>query len=143
MNKLILKTATTINAPIAEVWDALVNPVQIKKYFFGTEMKSDLKVGSPITFSGVWDGTPYEDKGTILEKFEGRKLKYNYWSSFSGTTDEPANYANITYELEEKNGQTIYTLTQDGLKDEAAVEQSRKNWEAIFKGMKELLEEKD
>ena len=139
---LILKTSTNFNAPISKVWDALTLPEQVKKYFFGTEMTSDFKVGSPITFSGVWDGKPYEDKGTILEIEKGRKLKYDYWSNFSGEKDEPANYANITYDLDEKNGQTVFTVTQDNCKSEEALEHSKKNWEGLFAGMKELLEGK-
>jgi uncharacterized protein YndB with AHSA1/START domain len=34
--KLIAKVSATINAPIAKVWDALVTPELIKRYFFGT-----------------------------------------------------------------------------------------------------------
>jgi len=37
-----------------------------QKYLFGTETKSDWRVGSSITLPGV-EGKPYEDKGTILE----------------------------------------------------------------------------
>ena len=89
---MILEITVTINAPKSKVWDALTNPAQIKKYMFGTDASSDWKVGSPITFRGVWEGKPYEDKGTILEMMKEKILKYNYWSNFSGDRDEPSNY---------------------------------------------------
>src|SRR6185369_2441150 len=94
MPPIILKLSVHIKAPIAKVWDAVVNPAQIKKYMFGTNTVSDWKVGSPITFSGEWEGKAYVDKGTILEIKKEKRLKYNYWSNFSGEKDEPANYSN-------------------------------------------------
>ena len=41
-----------IHAPIADIWDALTKPEIIKKYFFGTDTKTDWKKGSPIIFEG-------------------------------------------------------------------------------------------
>ena len=86
---LSLKVSVSINAPKTKVWDALTNPVQIKKYLFGTETVSDWKVGSPITFRGVWEGKPYEDKGRILEIKKESLLKYNYWSNFPAIRTSP------------------------------------------------------
>lgn len=137
-----LKTSISINASIAKVWDALTNPEQIKKYFFGTETISDWKVGSTLVFRGVWEGKEYVDKGVILELEENKKLKYNYWSSFSGTEDIPENYANITYELSEEKGKTLFTVTQDGFKTKEQQEHSEKNWQVVMGSLKDLLEEK-
>ena len=140
MSTIILKLSTTINAPIAKVWDAVVNPAQIKKYMFGTDTVSDWKVGSPIKFTGEWEGKPYEDKGTILQIEKEKILKYNYWSNFSGDKDEPANYSNITYEISSQGGGTRFTLTQDNFKTEEARAHSEKNWGMIFEMMKKMLE---
>ena len=139
--ELVLKTSVSIDASIAKVWDALINPEQIKKYFFGTEAISDWKVGSTLLFKGVWEGKEYEDKGYILEFEKERKLKYNYWSSFAGTEDLPENYANITYELSEQSTKTVFTLTQDGFKTKEQYEHSEQNWQALFNSLKALLEE--
>jgi uncharacterized protein YndB with AHSA1/START domain len=140
METLTLEITTAIKASKEIVWQALTNAEQIKKYFFGTETKSDWKVGSSITFSGLWDGKPYLDKGTILEIEHEKILKYNYWSSFAGTEDVPTNYANITYSLEEKSGETMFTIIQDSIKTEEAREHSKQNWQLIMNSMKELLE---
>jgi hypothetical protein len=51
MEKAIVAHATaTISAPIAKVWDALVNPETIKQYMFGAEVVSDWNQGSPIAW---------------------------------------------------------------------------------------------
>ena len=140
METLTLELTTAIKASKENVWKALTDAEQIKKYFFGTETKSDWKVGSSITFSGVWDGTPYLDKGIILEIETQKILKYNYWSSFSGIEDVPANYANITYLLGERGGETLYTIIQEGIKTEEAREHSKQNWQMVIASLKELLE---
>jgi uncharacterized protein YndB with AHSA1/START domain len=137
---LTLNTSISINAPKSKVWMALIDPEQVKKYFFGTVLKSDWKVGSPITFSGEWEGKPYLDKGIILQIENEKVLKYNYWSSFSGTEDKPENYATIIYSLEEKDGQTTIFISQDSIKSKEALEHSEQNWQMIMKSLKELLE---
>ncbi len=65
----IAEKSIAINAPIADVWDALVNPATIKQYMFGADAVSEWKEGSPIVFRGEWEGVEYEDKGVIL-RFE-------------------------------------------------------------------------
>lgn len=135
-----LKKTIAINAAKAEVWDALVNPEKIKKYLFGTETKTDWQVGSPIVFSGMWDDKPYEDKGKVLAFEPERTLTYNYWSNLSGTEDIPENYANIIYTVEEQGDETLLTVTQDGFKDDAAVERSEGDWSAVLEELKKVAE---
>ena len=139
-NQLILRKTISIKAPASKVWEALTTPEWIKKYLFGTETISDWKVGSPIIFTGTWEGKEYKDKGTIL-KFEKEKLfQYNYWSSFSSLPDLPENYAVLTFELSPRGSNTELSLTQDYIADETALEHSSKNWDGVLGGMKELLE---
>jgi uncharacterized protein YndB with AHSA1/START domain len=71
--KIIAKESTTINASISKVWDALVNPEEIKKYMFGTNAISNWKEGSSIFWEGEWQGKRYRDKGKIL-KIEEEKI---------------------------------------------------------------------
>lgn len=53
MNKeLIAKVSTTVNAPIARVWEALTKPEIIKQYMFGANVVSDWRVGSSIVWKG-------------------------------------------------------------------------------------------
>lgn len=138
-----MHTATaevTINAPAAEVWRALTDPELVKQYFFGTNVVSDWKQGSPIFYRGEWEGQAYEDKGTILEIVPNKLLKTNYFSPLSGEKDIPDNYQVISYELAEDGGKTTLTVTQDNLKDQSAADRSAKNWNMVLGGMKTLLE---
>jgi uncharacterized protein YndB with AHSA1/START domain len=139
-NTLTLNTSISINAPKSKVWMALIDPEEVKKYFFGTVLKSDWKVGSAITFSGEWEGKPYLDKGIILQIETEKILKYKYWSSFSDLEDKPENYATIVYSLEEKAGQTTIFISQDSIKSKEALDHSEQNWQMIMKSLKELLE---
>ena len=139
-NPLILRKTISLKVPASKVWEALTSPAWIKQYLFGTNVISDWKVGSPIIFTGTWEGKEYKDKGTIL-KFEKEKLfQYNYWSSFSSLPDLPENYAVLTFELSPRGSNTELSLTQDNIADETALEHSSKNWDGVLGGMKELLE---
>jgi len=139
--ELTLKKSISINAPVSKVWDALTKPELIKIYFFGTDCITDWKKGSPILYKGTWEGKPYEDKGNILDIEKEKFILYNYWSSFSGTEDIPANYANIKYELAIENGATIFTITQDKIKSEESLKHSESNWGMVMDGLKKMLEE--
>ncbi len=134
-----LKTTISFDEPIEKVWQGLTDPAIVKQYFFGTNLKSDFKKGSRISFSGEWEGKTYEDGGTILEIDAPKLLKYTYWSSMSGTEDKPENYNDITYELHENNGVTALTITQDGIKSQDSADHSEQNWQSVFNGLKELL----
>jgi len=135
-----LSKSMTINAPAAKVWKALTDASIVKQYFFGTNVKSDWKKGSPIIWEGEWDGKKYQDTGEILDIDPGRYIKYNYWSSMSGTENKPENYANITYTLDEQDGKTELKLTQDNIKSKESLEHSEQNWMMVFGKMKEMVE---
>jgi uncharacterized protein YndB with AHSA1/START domain len=127
-------------APMAKVWQGLTDPALVKEYFFGTDLESSWRVGEPIKFSGEWNGHKYEDHGTILDIDPGTFVKYSYWSSMSGTEDKPENYANITYNLTENNGETELTVTHDNVKNEEAKAHSEQNWTGLFEELRKLIE---
>jgi uncharacterized protein YndB with AHSA1/START domain len=137
---MISTTTVTFHAPIEKVWQGLTDPAMVKQYFFGTELKSDFKAGSRITFSGEWNGQKYEDSGDILEIDAPRLLKYSYWSSMSGTENKPENYNDITYRLSEGDGVTTLVITQECVKNEAAAEHSESNWMSVVEGLKKMIE---
>ncbi len=125
---------------LPEVWDALVNPKKIKQYLFGTDTVTDWKIGSPIIFQGVWDGVPYQDKGTILEFIPEKILKYDYWSSFSKLEDVPENYQQLTFELTVNGAKVLLTLTQDNIPNEPARDHSAENWKMVLDQIKKIVE---
>jgi len=110
---LIVKSEIKIQAPASKVWDALVNPEQTKKYMFGCETVSDWKKGSPLLWKGVFDGIELVAvKGDIVEIIPGKHLAYTTIDPNSGIEDIPENYLTVTYEVEEKNNETLLTVTQ-------------------------------
>jgi uncharacterized protein YndB with AHSA1/START domain len=78
-----------IDAPPSQVWAALTDPEQIKKYMFGSEVETDWRPGSPIVWKGEYEGKQYEDKGEILEFEPERRLKVTHFSPLSGQEDVP------------------------------------------------------
>lgn len=137
----IAKADTMIEAPVDKVWDALINPEMIKKYMFGTTVISDWKEGSKIIWKGEWEGKQYEDKGKILNMALKKQLQYSHFTPSPGIADVPENYHIVTIDLEEREGQTVVTLTQDNNADEKVKEHSEKNWKRMLASLKRLLEE--
>ena len=131
----------TIDAPQADVWDALTNPAKVKEYLHGTEMSTDWKEGSPIYWRGEWKGKPYEDKGKVLEVKPQRLLKYTHWSPLGGSEDKPENYHTVIYELAGDDGKTTLTLRQDNNpSQEEAEKMAKNNWAPVLEGLKETAE---
>jgi len=139
-NDLMVRKTVKINAEAAKVWNAITNPKMIKKYLFGTNVNTDWKVGSEISFQGDWQGKKFRDKG-IIEKFEIEKLfQYTYWSEFSGLDDKKENYSLVTFELSGEGKMTKLTVSQKGFADKVSQEHSDKGWSTVLKKIKELLE---
>lgn len=133
-------TAMTMDAPETKVWEALVTPSLIKKYLFGTEVTTDWKVGSPITYKGIWEGKAYEDKGKVLQIEPNKLLVSTFWSSMSGAADLPENYKTVRYDLSEEGGKTTLTITQDNNDTQDEANNSEQNWKAVLAEMKKLIE---
>jgi uncharacterized protein YndB with AHSA1/START domain len=138
--KFVARRTLAINAPIAKVWDALVNPRMIKQYMFGTNAVSEWKEGSPIVFRGEWEGKRYEDKGVILQLEPERVLQYTHFSPLSGLPDTPENYHTVTVELTSQGTRTLLSLSQDNNASEQAREHSEKSWGIMLASLRDLLE---
>ena len=130
-----------IKAPAAAVWNALVDPAMIAQYLHGAEVATDWKVGSPITWSGEWQGKAYEDKGEVLEVDPLRRLRVTHWSPLTGAEDLPENYHTVTYDLDESGDTTTLTLTQsNNPSQEAADQMAEANWGPVLEGLKAAVE---
>lgn len=136
----IAKATITIDAPASKVWDALTKPELIKQYLFGTQVSTDWRVGSPITYRGEWQGKAYEDKGKIVEIEPGRRLVSTFWSSLGGLPDSPENYNTVRYELSPEGAGTRLSITQDNNASQEAASHSEQNWRMVLDGIKKLVE---
>lgn len=139
--ELIARTSVTISAPSEKVWDALVNPEAIKQYMFGTNVVSDWREGSPITWRGEWQGQPYEDKGVILQVRPELTLQYSHFSPLSGLPDRAESYHTVTIELSGEGNQTRVSLAQDNNPTEQARDHSEENWGTMLTSLKRFLEQ--
>src|SRR6266853_517116 len=75
---------TYIETTPEKLWEALTYSELSRRYWFGTDVKSDWKVGSP--FALVTNGTT-TDVGEILEADPPRRLSYSFHHV---TTEDPA-----------------------------------------------------
>lgn len=137
---LVAEVSEDVAAPVAQVWEALIDPDKIKRYMFGTTVKSRFEVGEPITWKGEWKGKVYEDKGTILRLEPRRLLAYSHFSPLSGERDAPENYHTVVIELAERDGATHLSLTQDNNSNEESRVHSEQNWRAVLAGLKKEVE---
>jgi uncharacterized protein YndB with AHSA1/START domain len=139
-NKLTVETSITINAGPSKVWEALTTPELIKKYLMGTNVTSEWKEGSAITYAGEYHGKTYSDKG-VIKKIEKEKiLQSTYWSSMGGKEDRPENYNLVTYKLSHEGGKTVVTLTQDNINSENEKKHVSENWKMVLQKLKEVTE---
>ena len=137
----IARATATINAPASKVWDALTKPEQIKQYMFGTQVTTDWRVGSPITYKGEWKGKSYEDKGKVLEVEPHKRLVSTFWSSLAGLPDSPENYKTVDYELAPDGDRTKLTITQDNNASQEEAQEAEQNWRMVLDGIKKLVED--
>ncbi|HUL72879.1 MAG TPA: SRPBCC family protein [Vicinamibacterales bacterium] len=137
----VASATTTIQAPVARVWDALINPDMIKRYLFGTNTTSDWKPGSPIRWTGEWQGRAYEDKGAVLDVQPGRLLRFTHFSPLSGLPDTPDSYQTVTMTLTEERPRTTLVVSWDKNPTEEARRHNEANWKVVLEGLKKLLEE--
>ena len=143
-----VENTITINATAEQVWDALTNPSKTQIYMFGCEAISDWKKGSPLIWKIVQEGKDLVPvKGKILDIDPPRLLRYTVIDPFAAYPDVPENYLNVTYQLEEKNGQTIFTVTQDGFETAADGEKryndvynNGEGWNPILLEIKKVAE---
>jgi uncharacterized protein YndB with AHSA1/START domain len=137
---LDLRTEIVIDATVDEVWKALTDPDLIRQWFFGVDTETDWKVGSRLVHRGVYQGKPYEDKGTILRFEPPRFLVHTHWSDQSGKPDLPENYQEVTWALAPMVGGTQLTVTERNLPSEKAKAASEQGWQGALQGLKKLLE---
>ena len=120
---------------------AHADPEAISAFMFGSKVETDWQVGSPITWTGEYDGKPFTDKGEILQVDEPERLRMTHYSPMTGQPDEPENYHTLDYRLAASDAGTTLTLDQDGNDSEEQAEQFAGNWQAMLDQVKRYVEE--
>ncbi len=137
---LVATSTITIDAPADRVWKVITDPAAVKEFMFGADLETDWTEGSPIAWRGEWEGKPYEDKGKILKVDPGRKLVHTHFSPLGGEEDNPENYHTLTWTLDDQDGATTLTLSQDNNANEDAAEHSKGMWDMLVADVKKIAE---
>ena len=129
----------TINAPASRVWEAVTKPELVKQWQYGAALITDWQKGHPIVYRNEWEGTVYEQRGTVLEIEPERLVKYTLFAPRPGLDEKPENTFIMTYLLEEANGQTTLTITQDDPREQPH-EQAEEEENSVLNSLKKLVE---
>jgi uncharacterized protein YndB with AHSA1/START domain len=128
---------TYIETTPEKLWETLTSSEFSKRYWFGTELRSDWKVGSPLAL--VMNGTT-TDTGEILEADRPRRLSYSFKHELD---DEMRNErpSKVVFNLEPHGRFVKLTLTHEGFAEGSKMlDGVSKGWPAIMSSLKSLLE---
>ena len=120
-----------------KLWEALTSSEFSKRYWFGTELKTDWKVGSP--FALVMNGTT-TDVGEVLEFDRPRRLSYTFQHILNeeGRKERPTR---VVFNLEPHGKLVKLTLTHEGFEDGSKLlDGISRGWPAILSSLKSMLE---
>jgi uncharacterized protein YndB with AHSA1/START domain len=137
-----LKTSLEIAASLEKVFAALTEAESVKTLFYGSELVTTWRVGSAIIYRGEYEGTHYEDHGTVLAFEPPHLVKYDYWSSWAKNEleDLPENYQTITYALAPSANGTLVSIEQNNIRSAEVMEHSTQNWQHLLQSLKNLVE---
>ena len=134
------KQSISIDAPRSKVWDALINPEMIKRYFFGIEVRCDWKEGSYIFYRGSWRGQRFAERGNIVNIEPEEYLLINFWHAGSFLPDYLQNYKVLSYILSGKRSATKLTILQEFNDSKEEAMRANENWKTVLESLKMLLE---
>jgi uncharacterized protein YndB with AHSA1/START domain len=128
---------TYIETTPEKLWEALTSSEFSKHYWFGTELKTDWKVGSP--FALVMNGTT-TDTGEILEADRPRRLSYSFQHVLNDEmqSERPTK---VVFNLEPHGKLVKLTLTHEDFEDGSKLlDGISRGWPAILSSLKSMLE---
>ncbi len=131
---------TYIRTTPDKLWEALTSSDFSRRYWFGTEFRSDFKVGSP--FALVMGGK-VTDTGEILEADRPRRLSYTFKHELDDEMRKEG-ATRVVFTLEPHGELVKVTLTHEGFgKDSKLHDGISRGWPAILASLKSLLESGD
>jgi uncharacterized protein YndB with AHSA1/START domain len=142
---LFTENEITINAPVSEVWDLLINPKKTKLYMYGCEVICDWNPGGALLWKGSTDDVIYV-KGNLVTLEPEKRLVYTVIDPNGSYADIPENYLTVTYELNPSETGTRFRVTQG---DYSKVEEGEKRyrdsidasgWQGVLDKIKEIAE---
>jgi uncharacterized protein YndB with AHSA1/START domain len=121
-----------------KLWEAITRPEMTRQYFYGTEARSDWKVGSAVRHVGA-DGETKLD-GKVLEFDPPRRLVTTFCAVHDADAkkDRPSR---VTWEIVPRGEVCLLTLTHDDFDGVTATyKQVGMGWNPVLSGLKTLVE---
>lgn len=144
MDRPVVEVETFVDADAKAVWEALT--ARRSAMFMGAQVDTDWKAGSPVSFTGEFEGKAFRDHGKICDMDERSRLAFTHYSPTSGKPDVPDSYNFIDLRLEAEDEGTHVRLSQTPLggdrPDEATIAAYRRNWQVMLDGLKKAAEER-
>lgn len=133
-----------IDALAQKIWDTLTKP-ELVRLWDSAEISTTWEPGSRIYFRSEWNEEVYEQWGKVIEFIPPLFLKYSLTRVFDHRPDLDVldNYFYLSYALNESNGKTTLTITEEDSRrrtgrDSTGDEQKNR----VLKVIKELAERK-
>jgi uncharacterized protein YndB with AHSA1/START domain len=130
---------TFIRASAEEVWQGLTSPEFTKRYFYATEVSSDWRAGSRITYTNTEGGKTVVE-GEVLECEPPTRLTFTWralWSE-QAAAEEPSR---VSFQVEPMEGVCRLRVVHDSFPEGSRVfEEVSQGWSGILCSLKSLLE---
>lgn len=127
-----------IKAEPARIWEALTRLEFTRRYFHATDIQSDWKAGSTVTYLNQ-DGTTAVD-GEVLVADPFKELSFT-WHVHYNKLAKQEQASKVTFKLEPVEDATKLTLIhEDFPADSVVFPQISEGWIAILSNLKTLME---
>jgi len=138
IKKHIIEVQKSFNLPLDKIWEAFTSKEIFPKWFLGANLDTSWEIGTPIKFSGEYQGFSYQDKGMVLQFAPNKLIEYSYLSQFGGYDDKPENYLWVQCSFEERDGGSSVFIRQSNYSEER-MEHSKTGWKDLLNGLEKLL----
>jgi len=136
-----ISTSTiSITAVPERVWEALTRPELVKQWQYNSDLITDWKPGSPIRFRSEFEGTVYEQWGTVLQVEPFERLSYTLFAPRPGLEDEPGNRFAMTYLLDPAGDSTRLSIVQEDPREQTPGEAEDEEGNPMLDALKALVE---
>ena len=139
MSKPELVYVHHIKATPEKVWQALTDPAFTARYWYGTRLESEWKVGSPITMVKP-EGMGAPDRGKVLVADKPRTLSFE-WTEIGYAPLQGERPSRATFTIEPEAGGVKLTLVHDQFDEGSKVMEAMKNgWPSILGNLVKVVE---
>jgi uncharacterized protein YndB with AHSA1/START domain len=136
MSKPSIVAVNYIASTPDKIWNALTDPNITQRYWGGTRIESDWKVGSKVFYRR--DGEVV-DEHVLLTCEPPRRFSHTFHPTFGEYRNEPP--SKVTFEIVPGGDIARLTMVHDGFQENSAVYRAcSEAWPMILSSLKTLLE---